>query len=599
MAITLTEKRVVIKEAAETAIRDYFTEHKRLKVFMDKGQDPIKILDQATMPVIIAVEKAVPASHFDLLKSHDTNVVQKAIAHFVAKWDGAIEPRASLHHDSAPKLEGMSRVKISRRDDLKPTAHAVEACQYLSSVGLTVDQDLAAILLEYRETLDGYDPDRDTDEQENWFPRRAVEEMNRVGSSVFYTEWSLLDSRTRMYPDCLAAFHSTFCKRSRGIICGDTSWPISSAQLEQWGSDLGEDLGLDDHGMERLTQGKNPIRFLESGGDWLLFCEAKKYLQAKRTGRTDAFCYIDAAASGITLKELSTGFPNAVLNADSRHPDWNHPYARYSADLLARHEIKQAMRGYAGIPLPVLIEQVRQAMKPGIVAGGYGASGNRMAMSVLGNPVDDECPATPEEVTLALPEPFNRWVPKDPKKDWVEQFRKDFRKPFKASMNKVFPADTKLSNHLQKFWTGHVGKDYLSDPPAWVIDGFVHQPKRIRRNRDEHTALHYPCPITGKTTTIQRNVLEINRGTELLPNLTHAMDALIMQICVLLMKMEGIPVIAIHDSVGVPYPFLRRANQLYVEAVNYVMSLNVWAQFGFKGYGPIPVLDPDTGLLRR
>ena len=57
--------------------------------------------------------------------------------------------------------------------------------------------------------------------------------------------------------------------------------------------------------------------------------------------------------------------------------------------------------------------------------------------------------------------------------------------------------------------------------------------------------------------------------------------------------------IAIHDAAGVPRPFLRRANQLYVEATNWVISHNIWGQFGFKPFGKIPVLDPDTGLLGR
>ena len=259
---------------------------------------------------------------------------------------------------------------------------------------------------------------------------------------------------------------------------------------------------------------------------------------------------------------------------------------------------KAAVRGTGDMSTDEYLKVLRQDIKPAPVAGGYNAGGATMCRNVLGNPVDSEDPFTPDEVALALPTAFERWQPRTD--DWGNDFVAAFKTPLAKAMVAEFPADTKLNAHLRAFWQMHVGKECLGTPPSWRMpDGFVHQPTRVRRNRDVHNGLHYRCHITDTRTMVQRKVLEPNFGLELSPNVTHAMDALIMRICILLMKQEGIPVIAIHDSVGVPIMFLRRANQLYVEATNWVISHNIWGQFGFRLFGDIPKLDPDTRLLDR
>ena len=593
------ERRSVIEGVAASVVPQFFVTKQRLKVWLGMGWDLIKIVDHATMPCLLETRELAPPSHFDILNTHDTNTVQRCIAEFASKYEGHIEPRQELLLSVAPKLEGDNAAIISRRDDFAPTSVMEEAGEYLSSTALVNHDDLVSICLDHRGTLDGWDPVTGKDAQEQWLPKRAVDEINRVGSSVFFALTNFFDSRARMYANTKGSAHPMYCKKSRGFMMHESYWDVNDKQLEDWATDLKADTGLDAIDMERLFHGKNPQKYLANGGSFPLLCEIKHFLEAKATGRTRAFGYIDAFASGITLKELSTGWPKAVQNADATRPGWKHPRVRYVQELWTDVSFKAAVRGTGNQTTTEYLDQLQRDMKQAITAASFSAGGKTMGMCTLGHPVDGEDPFTPDDVSLVLPESFNRWLPKDPD-NWIDDFCNDFKRPMSKAYRSVFPADTRLNAHLQAYWKGHVGEDFCGIPPSWRMpDGFTHQPVNIRRNRDVHNGLHFHCPITDTRTTVQRKVLEPNKGRDLSPNVTHAMDALIMRICVLLMKQEGIPVIAIHDSVGVPIMFLRRANQLYVEATNWVISHNIWGQFGFKPFGEIPVLHPDCGLLGR
>ena len=597
--ISNKDKRSVIEGVAATVVPQFFVEKQRLKKWLGMSWDLTKIVDHATMPCLLEMRELAPASHFDILNNRDTNTVQRCIAEFAAKYEGHITPRQHILLDAAPKLEGDNAAIISRRDDLTPSSEMIEAGEYLSSTALVVNQDLASIMLDHRDTLEGWDPITGKDAQEQWLPKRAVDEINRVGSSVFYALTNFFDSRGRMYANTKGSAHPMYCKKSRGFMMHESYWDVSDQQVQEWGDTLLKETGLNAIDMERLFHGNKPQKYLANGGDHQLLAEIYHFLEAKRTGRTRAFGYIDAVASGITLKELSTGWPQAVFNADATRPGWKHPRERYVRKLWTDIAFKAAVGGTGDLPTDDYLVQLAIDMKQAITAMSFSAGGATAAMTICGHPVDGEDPWTPDDVLLSVPESFQRWTPRDPD-NWMEDFKKDFKHPISKAYRRVFPADTKINAHLQAYWKNLVGDNFAGIPlPFRMPDGFTHQPVNIRRNRDVHNGLHYHCPITDTRTTVQRKVLEPNKGRDLSPNVTHAMDALIMRICVLLMKQEGIPVIAIHDSVGVPIMFLRRANQLYVEATNWVISHMIWKQFGFKGFGDIPVLHPDCGLLVR
>jgi len=593
------DRRLVIEKAATSVVPEFFAKGQRLKRWLQCKWDLTKILDHATMPCLLEVERHVPSTHFDLLDTHDTNAVQRCITQFAAKYEGYIDPREEILLSAAPKLEGDNTAFISRRDDLTPTVEMKGAGEYLSSTGMCNVDPLVEICLEHRDTLNGWDPVTERDEQEQWLPQRTVDELGRVGASVFYALTNIFDSRGRMYANTLGAMHPMYCKKSRGFMVHEHAWEVNSEQLEEWGTALKADTNLGDYDMEQLFHGKNPLTHLKDGGDYPLLCEVWHFLEAKNTGRTRAFSYIDAHTSGIILKELSTGWLKAVQNADSRLPGWLHARIRLARTLWTDTAFKAAIRGNGDMPLlETFIPMLADDLKSAVTMGDFGAGGTKMCLALLGNPVDGEDPFELDEVTLALPDAFSGWRPRTD--NAVGDFIADFKKPLPRGMRREFPASATLNAFLSKYWDKHVGRDCQGTPPSWRMpDGYIHQPTRIRRNRDLHMGLHYRCPITEMNTTVQRKVLEPNPGLEMSPNVTHAMDALIMRICVLLMKQEGIPVIAIHDSVGVPIMFLRRANQLYVEATNWVISHNIWGQFGFPLFGDIPKLDPDCGLLRR
>ena len=288
-----------------------------------------------------------------------------------------------------------------------------------------------------------------------------------------------------------------------------------------------------------------------------------------------------------------------MKNADSRRRDWKHPHRRYADRIWTYNGVKVALGGTGDMNQEEFLVLLSKDVKAAAMIGGYGGGSTTQCLGVLGDDFDDENPfESEEESLLALPTAFQRFRSRTG--NLKEDFIKTFGRPFAQAQKETFPADVQLNTFLRKYWRKHVGADCKGTPPSWRMpDGFTHQPSRIRRNRKVHTGLHYNCPVTDTRTTVTRKVLDPNPGLELSPNVTHGLDALVMRICVLLMKQEGIPVIAIHDCVGVPIPFLRRANQLYVEAVNWAISENIWEQFGFKLFGPIPKLDPDCRLLMR
>ena len=139
------DRRLVIEKAATSVVPEFFTKGKRLKRWLQWKWDLTKLLDHATMPCLLEVERHVPSTHFDLLDTHDTNTVQRCITQFAAKYEGYINPREEILLSAAPKLEGDSSPLISRRDDIVPTME--EAGEYLSSTGMVVDETLVEITL--------------------------------------------------------------------------------------------------------------------------------------------------------------------------------------------------------------------------------------------------------------------------------------------------------------------------------------------------------------------------------------------------------------------------------------------------------------------
>tara|TARA_Y100000593_G_scaffold93922_1_gene190633 strand:+ start:1550 stop:3379 length:1830 start_codon:yes stop_codon:yes gene_type:complete len=605
-ALSLKERRSVIGTSTLEIAAKWFATKQRLRRMLENGRNTTEILDHSRVPILKLVDRELSDAEFDILNEADTNAVERSIVHLVDEYAGKITPRDFVVEDAPPRLTGLNAPMISRRDDLRIPKDRTEGAQYLTDQGLCLEGPLVEILLERREQLDGWCPITETDDQEKFLAKRTVAEIDRLQDKTGYMRIGTFDSRGRNYPNAKGATHPVFDKRMRGVWGFDTSFSVTPKECEAWFAELHDECGLDDSEMEQLFHGKNAQKALSEGFDWLLLCEIWDYLKAKRTGKTNAACFIDANASGPTLMEISTGWHKAAQNADSRLPGWQKPYRRYANNLWADTNFRRAIGGGPGEGnLEQFLAELGKAMKgPGVV-GNYGAGPVTMCLAALGmtNAGDHDAIGDDDDWTPELAPAFSGWT-HDPKSkmSWVDQFCAAFKKPISASHRKTFPATAKVLAHLDKYWAKHLGEDGRGVQPEWSVGGWKHSPFILRRNRYKQKPLHYTMTVGGGSTptTIQHKVLEHNtRGTELAANVTHALDGWIIMLFVLFCKEEGIPCIVIHDSVGVPRPFLRRANQLYVKATNEACSTNVWKQFGFESFGPIPKLDPDCGLLSR
>jgi len=597
------DKRIEIEDAAKIAVSKFFKDKGRLRRWLEEGYDLCKVLDHTRMPVLNQVSEMVPATHFDILDSHDVNTVERTVTKVAAVYEGRIELRTEYLHSSPPKLEGDYAPMISRQDDWEVPADALEFMQNSTNVPLRLSMPDFELALKYRETLPGYDPVTERNEQEIFLPERAIAEFVRVGDTVFYIVVNKADRRIRVYAFARGTMHPANCKTCRNMTRTAEYFPVDDAELGIWYEELQQGYGLDYKLMEHIIQPENGLAFLMEHGHKQGFpqvTEARAFLEARDTGMSNYLCYIDAYASGPTIIDCSMGMPGAAERADASRPDFKHHYRRYAEHLWSNPKFKGAVGGVPnGMTLEQYLQLLRNEIKPAPVSGVYGAGGSSMSLSVLGHPTDNEDETSLEDVRLQLPQAFQNWKPVQAEK-WVSEFVDTFKQPLAMALKKAFPGVARLHSGLQSHWTRSVGKDNRGTPPTILSpDGhYVYQSSILRRNKDVHYGLKYKCPITDEHTTVQRMPLELNRGIELGANGTHMLDALILRLAANRNAEQGIPTVTIHDSEGVPRFFRRQANRNYVWAFNYVLSLPFWQQFGIH-CGPFQSLDRNAVLLGR
>lgn len=603
MSVKKKDKRIVIEDAAKLAVAEFFKDKGRLRRWFEEGYDLCKVLDHSRMPVINQVMEMVPATHFDILDSHDVNTVERTVTKVAAVYEGRIDLRTQYLHASPPKLEGVYEPMISRQDDWEIPASAKEFMQNSTNVPLVLSMPDFELALKYRETLPGYDPVTQRNEQEIFLPERAIAEFVRVGDTVFYIVYNKVDRRLRVYALASGTIAPANCKVCRTFVRSAQYFPVDDAELDIWSGELKQDFGLDYKLMEHITQPENGLAFLQEHGGkkgLAIVSEARAFLEARDTGMSNYLCYIDAYASGPTIIDCSLGMPGAAERNDASRPDFKHHYRRYAEHLWSNPKFKAAVGGVPdGMSLEQYLQLLRNEIKPAPVSGVYGAGGASMSLSVLGHPADVEDDTPTEDIQLQLPEAFAGWEPID-KREWVDEFVDTFKRPLDLALKKAFPGVARLQAGLQSHWRQCVGKDSRGTPPTIISpDGdFVYQSSILRRNKDVHYGLKYKCPITGDHTTVQRMPLELNRGIELGANGTHLLDALILRLAGNKNAEQGIPTVTIHDSEGVPRHFRRQANRNYVWAFNEVLSLPYWQQFGIR-CGTFQPLDANAVLLGR
>ena len=603
MSVKKKDKRTVIEDAANAAVAKFFKDKGRLRRWFEEGYDLCKVLDHSRMPVINQVMEMVPATHFDILDSHDVNTVERTVTKVAAVYEGRIDLRTEYLHSSPPKLEGDYAPIISRQDNWEVPADAVKFMQNSTDVPLVLSMPDFELALKHRETLPGYDPVTERNEQEIFLPERAIAEFVRVGDTVFYIVVNKADRRIRVYAFARGTMHPANCKTCRAFVRTAECFPVDDAELGVWYGELQQECGLDYSLMESLIQEENALAFMqERGGKKALpiIAEVRAFLEARDTGMSNYLCYIDAYASGPTIIDCSLGMPGAAERSDASRPGFKHHYRRYAEYLWSDPKFKGAVGGVPdGMSLEQYLQLLRNEIKPAPVSGVYGAGGSSMSLSVLGHPVDSEDETSLGDIQLQMPMAFQNWKPEDTDK-WVSEFVDCFKRPLALALKKAFPGVARLHAGLQHHWKACVGKDGRGTPPTITspCGSFVYQSSILRRNKDVHYGLKYRCPITGEHTTVQRMPLELNQGIDLGANGNHLLDALILRVAGNKNADQGIPTLTIHDSEGIPRYFRRQANRNYVWAFNEVLSLPFWQQFGVQ-CGPYQPLDSNAVLLGR
>ena len=601
MAIKQMDKRIEIEAAAMPAVTKFFKDKGRLRRWFEEGYDLCKILDHSRMPVINQVMEVVPRTHFDILDSHDVNTVERTVTKVAAKYEGRIELRTEYLLSSPPKLEGDYTPIISRQDDWEVPTEAVEFMQNSTNVPLCLSMPDFELALKIRETLPGYNPVTQRNEQEIFLPERAICEFVRVGDTVFFIVVNKADRRIRVYPWSKGTSHPATCKVCRAMIRFEKKMPINVVELSIWYAELQQAFGFDIKMMEDLIQEENALAFclVDPKKRFPIVTEVRAFIEARDTGVTNYISYIDAYASGPTIIDCSMGMPGAAIRNDASHPDFIHKYMVYTNFLWANVRFRSLVGGVPdGMSLEEYKFQLRQAIKPAAVSGTYGAKGQSMCLSVTDHPVYGEDGTAPD-MMLHLPTAFQQWKPKNSKK-WIDEFVKTFKRHFEVALTKAFPGVATLQAGFQEYWKASVGSDNRGTPPSLFspCGDYEYKPSILRRNKDVHEGLKYKCPITDTSTSVQRMVLQLNSGIELMANDTHMKDGCILRIGGNRNAKQGIDTLTVHDSEGVHRPNIGAANRNYVHGFNEVLSQCDWKQYGIR-CGTFEPMNPDAVLLGR